>query len=129
MKSLLLINNIQCILVVSYLIGVPCSDRFNLCFHCHLQTAYILLDLIGTHSSQLIGKRLMLLNLLRCLLIVIFFFCEMFLQIIVVNVVYIHIFDVSHKVWFFLSLVIFGLYIVISLNQYCPAGSNIHFIS
>ena len=71
----------------------------------------------------------MLLNLLRCLLIVIFFFCEVVLQIFVVNVVYIHIFDVSHKVWFFLSLVIFGLNIGIPLNQYCPAGAYIHFIS
>jgi hypothetical protein len=53
----------------------------------------------------------------------------MLLQIIVVNVVYIHVFDVSHKVWFLLRLIIFGLYIVISLNQYCPACPNINFIA
>jgi hypothetical protein len=53
----------------------------------------------------------------------------MLLQIIVVNVVYIHVFDVSHKVWFLLRLIIFGLYIVISLNQYCPTCPNIHLIT
>lgn len=60
--------------------------------------------------------------LLHSRLIIIF--CKMVLEVIIINVVDIHVFDVLHEIRFFFFLISYRKF---SLNKDCPTCSNINF--
>ena len=53
----------------------------------------------------------------------------MFLQIVIVDIIDIHVFDIPHEIGLLSLLIRFGLHVVVSLNKDSPASADVNLLS
>ena len=101
----LFLDEAESLLEIVNFVLVASSDDVEFSFHVHLQAAYVLIKLVLRQAFQIFWQRVLLLTcILRSRIYYLILFSEVLLQIVVVDIVNVHVLDVLHEVWFFLSL-------------------------